>query len=230
MRGLCALGAVCALTLGFTSTIASGAIPPLEVRWTVDGQVLADYAPAGDDNGNGTYTFEHTLTGSGLDFDYSVQVGPDRRLGVGVTTENTLANPVEIVFEAFLPIAPISGDTAVMGSAAFGLTTPPDGGTLASLIGEPAWQAFIDGAPVMDLLDPLEITNPGIGSPPVAFENRGPEAGPADPTDSISVRVAFSLTPGAAMSMTSVFHVIPEPGALALLGVAGLARRRRRRR
>jgi hypothetical protein len=222
---------MCALALGFVSTSARAEIPPLELRWTVNNVLLYDDTPAGSDNGDGTYGYNGLLTDGDLAFHYSVKAGPGGRLGVGVTTfVNTTLESINVVFEAFLPIAPIQGDTTVMGSAAFGLTTSPDGGTLASLVGEPAWRASIDGAPVMDLLDPLEITNPGIGSPPVAFENRGPEAGPQDITDSIAVQVAFSLTPGAAMSMTSVFNVVPEPGSLALLAIAGGALRPRRRR
>jgi hypothetical protein len=230
-RGLVALGAVAAVAVGFAAAPARAGIPALELRWSVDGTEYYNDTPPGVDNGNGTYLYDGVLTGGGLMFDYSVLAGPDGRLGLGITTfTNSTPNPVDIVLEAFLPIAPIQGATTVTGSAAFGLTTTPQGGTLASLPDEPAWQASIDGSPVIDLLDPLFITNPGIGSPPVAFESMGPQAGPGDAMDSIGIRVAFSLTPGSAMSMTSVFNVVPAPGSLALLAAGGLVLIRRRRR
>jgi hypothetical protein len=230
LKGAHALSAAAVLSFGCVSTAAYASIPPVELRWTVDGDVLYDDAPSGVDNGNGTYTYEGQLPGGGLELDYSVQVGPVARMGVGITTfTNATMDPIDVVLEAFLPIAPITGDTTMTGSAAFGLTTPSGGGSLTSLDDGPAWQAFVDEASVMGLLDPLEMINPGIGSLPVVFENRGPVSGPPGAQESIGIKIAFSLAPGSVMSMTSVFDVVPAPSGLALLAAGALVTRRRRR-
>jgi MYXO-CTERM domain-containing protein len=45
----------------------------------------------------------------------------------------------------------------------------------------------------------------------------------------MAIRYEFSLTAGDSVSLAGSFVAVPGPGAVALLGVAGLVSRRRRR-
>ncbi len=97
--------------------------------------------------------------------------------------------------------------------------------------GTPAWEAFVDGNSVAGMFDPLDITVGAIesGGESDAF---GVGLGPAEALSNISVVATFTLTPGAQMSLTSVFNiVVPAPGAALGLavGLATFTRRRRRR-
>ena len=83
-----------------------------------------------------------------------------------------------------------------------------------------AWEAFVDGNSVAGMFDPLDITVGAIesGGESDAF---GVGLGPAEALSNISVVATFTLTPGAQMSLTSVFNiVVPAPGAA--LGLAGV--------
>ncbi len=154
---------------------------------------------------------------------------PDPLLSLGITMTNSTLETINIMVEALLPIDPaLTEGTVIDGSAAFGLTTTKDGGTLASVMGGPAWQAFIDGAAVQDLHVGMDVHNPSLGSSGVD-QDFGPVAGPAQALDSISIKVTFSLTAGASMSLTSVFNVVPAPAGLAVVAAGCLVGRRRRR-
>ena len=134
-----------------------------------------------------------------------------------------------------LTLAGAGMHSLMQGSAAIGLTTDSGGGSVASLAGTPLWQGLIDGSPVGNdaalFFDPFALVNASIGSSSsnANFGIPVPNAGPPV-LNNIGIRISFSLTQLDQASITSVFNVVPAPGAIALLGVAGLTVRRRRRR
>lgn len=97
-----------------------------------------------------------------------------------------------------------------------------DGVTVATLYDDPSsWTGFAGGG------DSLDILADSFGIPP------GSLAGPATATTSIGLVYTFWLDAGDSISINGSFFIeenpIPAPGALALLGMAGFAARRRRR-
>ena len=96
------------------------------------------------------------------------------------------------------------------------------------------WNATIDGLDAVSLF-PNGSAFGGSNGP--ATVDSGPEflsaaqlASLANQNPSnIGVRLDFDLTPGETVGFVGVFGFIPAPGALALLGLAGLAGRTRRR-
>ncbi|MCZ6611562.1 MAG: MYXO-CTERM sorting domain-containing protein, partial [Planctomycetota bacterium] len=70
-------------------------------------------------------------------------------------------------------------------------------------------------------------------SGPVGPEDFGipaPEVASQDVNTNIQIFLQFELSPGDSASFVSIFEIVPSPGGLAVLGLAGLAGRRRRRR
>jgi hypothetical protein len=99
--------------------------------------------------------------------------------------------------------------------------------TLMTLPGDSLWKLFVDDTEVGSLYDDPS----GMGGGTLSLFT-SPIFGTSDPiTDDISIRMAFSITPGATGGVNGAFgfNQIPAPGALALLGAAGLFARRRRR-
>lgn len=235
----CRSGAVATAVaaIGAVAAPAQAGIPPLELRWTVDGILLADIMPVGMDVGDGSFRYADTGLfdpGTGLTLQFSIVGRPDPgipgpSLSLGITITNTTLATIDVVVEALLPVGMLSLDpNTVLGSAAYGLTTPKGGGTLGSNGDDPGWQALIDGIVVASLHDPLSVVNPGFGSNGVAA-NFGPLAGPAGIAGSLSIVASFSVTPLGQVSLTSGFAVfVPAPASLALVGIAFLGRRRRR--
>lgn len=130
-----------------------------------------------------------------------------------------------------------------VGNAAMTLTidnpNPPNSfnGVLTS-IDSPVWDAMLNGAHAVSLFD--------HGTPPFTLGGGPGTAGTSGTVvssqwsslvgttvDSMGIRLHFDLTPGEKISFTGLWRmnpVIPAPGALALLGLAGIMARGRRRR
>ncbi len=112
--------------------------------------------------------------------------------------------------------APGSGDVTI---------SPAPGGPTA------LWQGFIDGVPVLDLLDNFTLSAPiSANIPtesqgnPVLFPESATIPGPAV-ASSIGVTQTFLLTPGDTAQFVSTFVVVPvpEPTAALLAGFASIA-------
>jgi uncharacterized protein (TIGR03382 family) len=213
--------------------------PGLSIQWSVNGSAVGTITPQGTYNpqtGFWSYSGQNIVDdATGVVLSFSLLGDPDPQISGNLAVSNPALPVVSIVLVVTLPIAPaLPLPTQMLGSAALGLTTDAGGGTLAALPGTPVWQGMIDGAPVggTSLLGggvPLSL--PGLGSIGTS-DNFGIPVMIAGPPalNSIGIKIAFSLTQFDQASLTSTFKVIPTPGALALLGVAGLGLRRRRRR
>jgi len=130
----------------------------------------------------------------------------------------------------------LAGPTVMSGSIT-GTVTDLNGSTALvtsnPMTGTSIYTAFIDDVEVYSLMNPT-MDNPFAFSATGPFQSGtgGPEsftavAGPGV-ISKIGIRLDFTLSHGDSASFTSIFTVIPAPGAIAVLGLGvGLVRRRR---
>ncbi|MCB9847906.1 MAG: hypothetical protein H6814_05780 [Phycisphaeraceae bacterium] len=155
-----------------------------------------------------------------------------------VLTNNTGATQI-VTMTTTVPVIPGILPSSVMGGSASGtLSTNGDGGTMSNINNsDPMYRALIDGLAVGGIADlhlfDSSISVIGFGSNSTGFEDFGtpiPSApGPAV-NSTIGILLQFELTQGDSVSWTSSFVVnIPSPGAMGLLGMAGVVAIRRRR-
>lgn len=232
-----ALGSV--LAVGLMTATVNADIPDLELRWWINGNLAYDGTPSGTDNLNGTYSYGGSFfdTNTFATLSWDLTGDPDPQISGNLTVENPFMATIDVVLEVILPIAPsLPLGSEMLGSAAIGLTTDGGGGDMATLTDTPLWQGLLDGSPVGNsaslFFDPGGLSNSGFGSSG-SNSNFGipiPVTGPAV-SDSIGIRISFSITQSDQASVTSVFRVTPIPGPSGLLVLAGgvLAIRRRRR-
>jgi len=91
------------------------------------------------------------------------------------------------------------------------------------------YSAFIDGNLVRSLGgSAYSYSGAAFGSTQVGPESFDPTTGPALNT-TIGLQFRFTLSAGDSVSFSSLFNVVPAPGAVALLGAAGCIGSRRRR-
>ncbi|HVZ94147.1 MAG TPA: hypothetical protein VG797_06525 [Phycisphaerales bacterium] len=114
------------------------------------------------------------------------------------------------------------GDNTLLGDTA----------TMSAYLDSPAYRALVDGVSVQTLLDPFA----GVTTLPNGTEVVGPEdfgvpayiPGPAINT-SIAIRNMFMITADDSVGLQSTLNLVPAPGAVALMGLAGLVATRRRK-
>ena len=128
--------------------------------------------------------------------------------------------------------APIGPPTSITGSNS-GDVSDGDGvggATLSSIPGMPFYEALMDGVGVRTLFDaPQSIVAPQFltnSYGPSSFVN---EANANGVTASVGIINRFRLSSGDDAGMVSTFAVVPTPGTISLLAVAGIAGVRRRR-
>ena len=107
--------------------------------------------------------------------------------------------------------------------------------TVSALTGSSIYTARIDFVDEQSLM--VDAFSASAGGPffsgPVGPEDFGiptPAVASQDVNTNIQIFLEFSLSPGDSASFISIFEIVPSPGGLAVLGLAGLAGRRRRRR
>jgi MYXO-CTERM domain-containing protein len=109
------------------------------------------------------------------------------------------------------------------GSAAITI----EGGTISTEDGDSLWEGLVDGAPVATIFDgPYSLFGAGT-----ADDSDFVSGGHGGASDSIGIHLSFSLSPDADMTITTGWGILqgaPAPGALALLGLAGIRGSRRR--
>lgn len=167
---------------------------------------------------------------------WELDLDPDPFVSAFFTVQNLTGNLQPFTITTSLPTISLGAPTTMFGSTTgtvgdgdFVQDQFGNGATVRTLAGSPYYEALVDGIGVRQLYPdfqqnaaPLGIVN---SIPAVNFSGI---AGPAL-ISSIGIRNRFELTPGDNASFTSTFNIIPTPGAVGLLGVAGLAMGRRRR-
>jgi hypothetical protein len=204
----------------------------------IDDGPVQNFAPAGLDVGNGVFNYAQTEFGPGysVGWDINAKAFDQPFISGNIVVSNTSLDTIKFQFTVHLPIGvAILPSSLIGGSVAGGLTTPLGGGFLNSVDNTPVWQAFIDGNLAASLLEaPFAANKFGAGSVGIGPESFGSPI-PSQPgpsiQESLAITLTFELSAGAQASFTSVFTavVIPAPGAFALLGLAGLVGRGRRR-
>jgi len=235
------IAVVASLAIGIGTTTAHAGLvdPGMEIEWWVNGSYAGMLNPSGVYNpSTGWWNYQGfaTYLDSGVTLNFNLNGDPDPLISGNLTVENPSLPVVDITLVVTLPIAPLlSNSTMMQGSAAVGLTTDAGGGSLSTFGGEPLWQGLIDGVAVGNsaslFFDPFALSNASLGSSGSSSNFGAPFMvdGPAVLSD-IGIRIHFSLTQNDQASITSVFYVIPAPGAIGLLAIGALGIGRRRRR
>ncbi len=189
----------------------------------------------------GTYSqaewgIEFTLDFNG-DEDGSARSGAPRLVTANIVVTNTTAAAQDFMVTTILPVAAKGPQTLIRGAHRGSVsdnTALGDGAILSTnTLGSPFYEALVDGNVVRTLRDgPQSFVAPANGTESVPSSNFGSPAlelsGAVNTT--IGIRNRFNLTPDDSTTMNSTFLVtVPTPGAVALVGVAGLAGLRRRR-
>jgi len=134
-----------------------------------------------------------------------------------------------------LPISPLAVGTSFFGNGGMTLTIDdsPNNfpGELKS-VGGPMWNYRVNGSDVASLF-PSGFVLGGSDGPTTASTSGNLSAAQTAPLvgmtpTTLGIRLDFDLTPGERVTFNGVFGFVPTPGALALLGLAGLTSRRRR--
>lgn len=131
-----------------------------------------------------------------------------------------------------MDIATPDPNTTFFGNGAMTLLGNGSGLNEVSAGDGPMWNFLIDGSDAASLFASgysLGLTGPGTTSDSqnLSPAQTGPLAGIV-PT-SLGIRLDFMLTPGDTVNFNGAFRVIPAPGSVALLALAGLAGCGRRR-
>jgi uncharacterized protein (TIGR03382 family) len=171
-------------------------------EWSIEWEFSADDDPEGGDGVslNPVFTVQNTHT-SNLQFSIlvSMDVLPANATLYGAGATNNL-------------LSLSGGDVTLSTTNEFGA-------------GLPIWSFLVDGSTFDTLFDaPHTLSTSATQSE--HLDSFGALGGTPS---SIGVRLVFDLAPGAEINFNGTFQYIPAPGALALLGLAGVIGRRRRR-
>ena len=197
-------------------------------------------------NPNGTYSYDGSQEFGGFDFGWNVLAGagdfPASVIANFVVTNNSGADQTFSITVNSAPLATPGGvdlASTLIGGSVTGSVTDlnGDGASLSAVSPDGSLYSALFNTDTVATLgdDPFSASAGVFESNTVGPEEFGspiPSAvGPAFANgDSIGITLEFVLSAGDSASFTSVFVVdVPAPAGLALLGVAGVVSRRRRR-
>lgn len=172
----------------------------------------------------------------GVQVGYALEVDPDPFVSNSFSVTNNTGSTQQFMINLTIPISPALATTQISGSIS-GTVGDADGAvdgfgngaTVSTFGGMPYYFAEIDGVGVRQLyMDPQTHTAPLAGTNTISTLNYGPEASVAANT-TIGITNRFELTSGSSVTFTSTFLVIPTPGTMGLLAIAGVVAIRRRR-
>jgi hypothetical protein len=184
-----------------------------------------------------TFTGGQTATDWAGTWSGDVDLDPAINSAIAVTN-NTAANQTFVTTLTLPVLGGVVAPSTILGGVTVSITGPGIPGTVSTPPGDFMYRAMTGSGgfvgPPADLLPPPFSLNTPTGLPAAAGPfNFGPNNGPGLlVVDSISIRNAFVLTPGASATLNSTFIIngenVPEPTMLALLPMAGLILARRR--
>jgi MYXO-CTERM domain-containing protein len=227
------LGLACTAMSAHAGVIA----PDLNFTLQVNNDNPIHLYPAVEQTGPTTWSWNGTYAGDGWAMPFcNITADTDPIVTSNITfVNNTLATQTyTIVVE--VPVEAV-GPGSFMDGSMGGSVTDANGSGFAMISALPegaVYSALIDGNVVWTLLnDPFSASpanNGGTATYSDSFGQPVPVGGPSV-TSTIGIMLQFQLTAGDSVAMTSFFRVepIPAPAGLALLGLAGLAGRSRRR-
>jgi len=236
--GTCCLAGI-ALLATSSIAMAGGDAPILDVDWAVDG-INDSGALTGEGLGAGIYLYSASSAGDNYEINWSFTVTDNGATGGFEILASSLGfvntGDADATFEiaVMLPVSLAPGSAFYGGSIGGALTGNADGGFLSSFDADTSlYNALVDGNSIATLGDaPFELTSSAFGSADFAAESFGnpiPSLEAAAALESMSIELNFILGAGDAFAVTSNYVAqVPAPGAVALLALAGGARRRRR--
>jgi len=230
---------VLAAAFGMSAGADTTVIPNMEINVYIDGD-LYQYNPSSQQawgNPNGTFGFfgsaSSNVADSGHQMSWDMLVNPDPFIIANIVYTNVSSGTQNVTLEFVLPIGMAMPSTLIGGSVSGSLTDGNgDGATFASLGGGSAYQALADGSVAASMLTGVSVNAGVFGSSLIGPESFGtpiPSQSYGAINTDMAIRYEFSLTAGDSVSLAGSFVAVPAPGALAILGLAGLVGRRRRR-
>jgi len=216
----------------------------MKVQWGTGSEwnsSATDFQYSQDGSNPDVYNFSggHTASAWASTWSGNVDLDPAINSAIAVTN-NSGVNQTFIVTLSLPVIGGVVAPSTILGGVTVSITAPGFAGTVSTPAGDFMYRAatgsggFV-GAPA-DLLPPPFSLNTPLGLPASAGPfNFGPNNGPGLlVVDSIAIRNAFVLTPGASATLNSTFIIqgenVPEPATMiALVPLAGMMIARRRR-
>ena len=240
----CAIAAFASASASADTTV----LPDLMMRIGVAGSVYEyNAATMGSSwaNGNSTFSYQGSVSSPfdspGFGLSWGLLVNPDPFIVGNLVVTNTSNATQTFFLDVSLPVNQALASTVIGGSITGTVTDlTGDGATVAAISANDAiYRAFTDVAPDFSGGNLAGSLLTGSSASSGAFQSAtiGPaEFGgpiPAQPygavNTNIAIRLQFTLTAGDSASFTSLFVVVPTPGALAIaaFGLVGGSRRRR---
>jgi hypothetical protein len=194
--------------------------------------VIAVHDPTTNTNG---YILTSPVGGAGWTINsWSSAYDVDPFVTNNISLTNNSGVPQAFVISVAIPIPAFNYDRAIFSSVGITATDSNGNGSL-SVSSLALFEGQVNGGTVLSLLDPLSLTQAacsfpgGPGCSATTSEGIASLLLPPGSATLIGIKLAFTLSPGDSIGITSRFEIIPEPGTMLLLGtaLAGLAVRRR---
>jgi hypothetical protein len=229
--------------------LASAGVPSVAISVTQAGAGNIQLIPVGVPDGDavGYSTGDFAIWGMDASFDMQWSQDPSTSndmFGGGMRIRNRSSSTQRFTIELVISTASGLGSPVLGGGGVSGvLMGGPTGGTISSIGSSPLWSAFMvdpDGTrTVASLLAgsggaPFSVVAAAADTSPIPGETFGDPI-PSLPIGNLGtargIRMDFTLSAGSEASLFTNFvvQVIPAPGALAMLAVAGVGAGRRRK-